>query len=118
MAVNNVFAGSELFMITPRTQDEYLDLVDQAIFEIEDVLMCAEDEGDPEDQEFSDILPVYEQLLRDIKKLHADVQQGRQAIGTGEDLPFMSQVTKWKERIPFQELLATLNYIYKTGYPA
>lgn len=28
-------------MMTPRTQDEYLALVDQAIFEIEDVLMCA-----------------------------------------------------------------------------
>ncbi|MHB8624218.1 MAG: hypothetical protein ACYC9J_07080 [Sulfuricaulis sp.] len=53
-------------MITPRTQDEYLGLVNQAIFEIEDVLMCAEDEGDPENQEFSDILPDYEQLLRDI----------------------------------------------------
>ncbi len=42
-------------MSTLHTLDEYLDLVDQAIFEIEEILMCAEDEGDPEDKEFSDI---------------------------------------------------------------
>lgn len=105
-------------MITPRTQDEYLDLVDQAIFEIEDVLMCAEDEGDPEDQEFSDMLPVYQRLSRDIKKLHADVLQGRHTIGKGEDLPFMPLVAQWKERIPFHDLLEVLNYVYKTGFQA
>lgn len=104
-------------MTTPRTQDEYLDLVDQAIFEIEDVLMCAEDEGDPEDSAFSDILPVYEELSSNLKKLHADILQGRYAIGQGEDLPFMPLATKWKERIPFHDLLAALNYAYKTGFP-
>lgn len=103
-------------MTTPRTLDEYLDLVDQAIFEIEDVLMCAQDEGDPEDYEFSDILPVYEQLSKELKKLHADVLQGKQVIGKGEDLPFMPLVSKWKDRIPFHSLLAALNYAYKTGF--
>jgi hypothetical protein len=63
-------------MTTPRTQDEYLDLVDQAILEIEDVLMCAGDEGDPEDSSFSDILPVYEHLSKELKQLHADVLAG------------------------------------------
>jgi hypothetical protein len=110
------FAGSELIMTTPRTQDEYLDLVDQAIFEIEEVLMCAEDEGDPEDHEFSDILPVYEQLSKELKKLHADVLQGKQVISKDEDLPFMSLVSKWKDRIPFHALLAELNHAYKTGF--
>jgi hypothetical protein len=114
--VSNALAGSESIMHTPRTQDEYLDLVDQAIFEIEDVLMCAGDEGDPDDQQFSDILPVYEQLSRDIKKLHADIMQGRLAIGKGVDLPIMPLVTQWKERIPCYELLAALNYVYKTGF--
>ncbi len=70
-------------MMTPRTQDEYLDLVDQAIFEIEDVLMCAQDEGDPEDSEFSGILPVYELLSKELKKLQAEVMQGKQVIGGG-----------------------------------
>lgn len=104
-------------MMTPRTQDEYLDLVDQAIFEIEDVLMCAGDEGDPDDSAFSDILPLYEKLSADLKQLHADILAGRQAVGRGEDLPFMLLVTKWKERIPFHDLLAAVNYTYKTGFP-
>jgi len=104
-------------MTKPRTQaqDEYLDLVDQAIFEVEDFLMCAEDEGDPEDNEYSDILPVYEQLSKELKMLHADVLQGRHDIGKGEDLPFMPLVSQWKNRIPFHALLAALNHAYKTG---
>ena len=105
-------------MMTPHTQDEYLDLIDQTIFEIEDVLMCAEDEGDPEDSAFSDVLPVYEKLSSDLKKLHADILQGRLAIGQGEDLPFMPLVSAWKERIPFLDLFAALNYTYKTGFGA
>ncbi len=104
-------------MITPRTQNEYLDLVDQAIFEIEDVLMCAGDEGDPDDSAFSDVLPLYEKLSADLKKLHADILAGRRAVGRGEDLPFMPLVTKWKERIPFHDLLAAVNYTCNTGFP-
>jgi hypothetical protein len=104
-------------MMTPRNQDEYLDLVDQAIFEIEDVLMCAQDEGDPDDSEFSDILPVYERLSRELKKLHADVLQGKEVIGRGEDLPFMPLATQWKDRIPSYEVLVALNHSHKTGFP-
>ncbi|MHB8729981.1 MAG: hypothetical protein ACYC9K_13275 [Sulfuricaulis sp.] len=104
-------------MMTPRTQDEYLDLVDQAIFEVEDVLMCAEDEDDPEDSAFSDILPVFERLSQELKKLHADVLQGKQVIGRGEDLPFMPLVTQWKERIPSHDLLLSLNHVHKSGFP-
>ena len=105
-------------MNTPRTQDEFLDLVDQAIFEFEDIRMCAEDEGDPEDQEFSDILPVYEHLSKELKQLHANVLQAKHAIGQGEDLPFMMLAAKWQERIPFYDLLTSINYSYKTGFPA
>jgi len=104
-------------MMTPRTQDEYLDLVDQAIYEIEELLMCAQDEGDPEDSEFSDILPVYERLSSELRKLHADVLGSKQIIGKGEDLPFMPLVTQWRDRIPFHDLLTALNYVHKTGFP-
>ena len=101
--------------MAPRTRDEYLDLVDQLIFEIEEVLMCAEDEGDPEDYEFSDLLPVYEQLSAELKKLHAAVLQGRHAFGADRDLAFMPLVNNWKERIPFYNLFVTLNMLNKQG---
>jgi hypothetical protein len=105
-------------MTIPRTQDEFLDHVDQAIFELEDIIMCAQDEGDPEDHEFSDIMPVYEHLSKELKQLHVNVMQGQHAIGQGEDLPLMFVAAKWKERIPFYDLLTALNHAYKTGFQA
>ena len=101
--------------MTPRTRDEYLDLVDQAIFEIDEVLMCAADEGDPEDSEFSEMLPVFEQLSAELKRHHADILQGASALGAGKDLPFLPFVHKWKDRIPFHHLFAVLNAVYKQG---
>ena len=103
--------------MTPKTRDEFLDLVDQLIFEMEEVLMCAQDEGDPEDSVFSDLLPVYEQLTGDLKKLHAEVMQGRHTFGADHDLPFMPLVNKWKERLPFYNLFATLNAAIRQGLP-
>lgn len=87
--------------MTPQTRDEFLDLVDQLIFGIEEILMCARDEGDPGDFEFSGLLPVYEQLSEEIKKLHVAVLQGRHAFGANQNLAFMPLADKWKERIPF-----------------
>jgi len=101
--------------MTPRTRDEFLDLVDQLIFEIEEALMCAQDEGDPEDSEFSDLLPLYEQLSADLKKLHAEIMQGRHVFGADQDLPFMPLVNKWKERLPFYSLFATINIVNRQG---
>jgi hypothetical protein len=103
--------------MTPKTRDEFLDLVDQLIFEIEEVLMCAEDEGDPEDYEFSGLLPVYGQLSGDLKRLHAEVMQGKHVFGADRDLPFMPLVNKWKQHLPFYDLFAVLNTVNKQGLP-
>jgi len=101
-------------MIQPKTVDDFLDLVDQAIYETDDVLMCAADEGDPEDSDFTGILPVFEELLRDLKSLHDAVRQGRHVFGQG-DLGFMPLVQKWKQRIPYHDLLLALNDIHRHG---
>jgi hypothetical protein len=101
-------------MYTPTSVDEYLDLIDQAIFEIEDVLMCAADEGD-EDWEFSDLLPLYQQLVGELKRLHEAVSGRRHAYGTG-DLPFMAIVRRHQDRIPFSALLEALNRTHLSGF--
>lgn len=103
--------------MTPKTRDDYLDLVDQAIFEVEEIMRCAEDEGDPEDSEFSDMMPVFEDLSAGLKKLHGDLLQGRHVFGDGRDLPFMAPLDKWKSRIPFFYLLTVLNTVHKQGLP-
>lgn len=77
--------------------------------------MCVQDESYPEDYEFSGLLPIYEQLSEELKKLHAAVLQGRHVFGVNLDLVFMSLVDKWKGRIPFYSLFATLNMMNKQG---
>lgn len=96
------------------TLDEYTDLVDQAIFEFDELLMCAEDEGDG-DYELSELLPIYEQLSGELRKLHADIVGGAHIFADGSDLPFMSLARQWKRRIPCAGLLEKLNVYHKSG---
>lgn len=101
-------------MYVPTSVDEYLDLIDQAIFEVEDVLMCAADEGD-EDWEFSDLLPMYQQIVADLKRLHEAVHARRHVYANGTDLPFMAIVRRHQERIPFNSLFEALNRTHLAG---
>ena len=101
-------------MQAPRTVDEYLDLIDQAIFEVEEVLMCAGDEGD-EDWEFSDRLPLYQQLVAELKRLHAEVHARRHVYATGTDLGFMGWARRNRESIPFINLLEAINQSHLAG---
>ena len=102
-------------MYVAKTPDEFLDLIDQAIFEIEDLLACAGDEGDSE-YEFTDLLPLYEHLASELKKLHADMKRGAHEFGKGKDLSFMPLVKQWGARIPFRELLGVINETYRSGF--
>ena len=40
-------------------------------------MMCAADEGDPEDSQYSAVLPLFEQLRHQLRTLHAAVTEGR-----------------------------------------
>ena len=48
-------------MYQPKTTEDYLELVDQAIFEVQDLVRCAEEEDDGI-VEFAAQLPVYREL--------------------------------------------------------
>lgn len=97
----------------PESVDEYLDLVDQAIFEMEDVLACAEDEGD--DIELSELTPLYEYLVKELKTLHASLLSDNHGFGQGEALPFAEVVAKWGMRIPCLDILNIILRNYKEG---
>lgn len=101
---------------SPGTQDEFLDLVDQAIYEIDEIMMCAADEGDPEDYQYSALLPLFEQIQRELKALHAAVAAGRHVFADATDLAFMPLVRKWREHIPFHDVLEALNLAHKSGF--
>ena len=56
-------------MYQPKTPAQYLELVDQAIFEVEDLLRCAEDE-EGGIVEFASQMPVYQELLAELKAMN------------------------------------------------
>ena len=43
-------------MYKPKNVDDYVELINQALFEVEDLILCAEDEGDG-DAEFTAMMP-------------------------------------------------------------
>lgn len=100
--------------MSPQSLDEFVDLVDQAIFEIDEVLLCVDDEGD-EDWEFSDLLPVYERLSTELKALHQRVVARSHPFANETDLSFMPLARQWRDRIPFMPMLEALNQSHRRG---
>ena len=86
-------------MCQPKTPAQYLGLVDQAIFEVEDLLRCAQDE-EGGIVEFASQMPIYQELLEGLKALRTAVAAGQHAFGVKQDLPFMPLVRQWRSRIP------------------
>lgn len=99
----------------PETVDEFLDIVDQVVFEIDDIMMCAEDE-DGEDYRLSGMMHIYEVLATEVKVLHEDVTRGRHNFADGADLTFMPLAEKARSFIPFIDLLDILNRAHKAGF--
>jgi hypothetical protein len=102
-------------MQPPKNPAEYLELVDQAIFEVGDVMRCAEEEDDGI-VEFASHLSVYRELEAELKKLHAEVAAGTHAFGGGKDLPLMAIARPRRSHIPFFILLGSLNTVHKEGF--
>ena len=95
----------------PKTPEEYVSLVDQALFEIEDLRMAMEYDMDSLGGagEFLDLLE------REVKTLRAAMADGSYRFGK-EDLPFMKLVESQDERLlPFKYLFATINRTHKQG---
>lgn len=101
-------------MRNPTTVDEYLDFLDQAIFEANDLLASAEDEGEMDD--LSQYRGVYERLAAELQALHEAVRGGRHHFGVKEDLPFMALARNWKKQLPMYDLLEVLNSVHKRGF--
>jgi hypothetical protein len=102
-------------MFEPQTPDDYLDLIDQAVYEVEDLMAAAEYEELSQEDDLSAMRPVLQLLLTELKKLHAAVQSGVQPLGSGQDLPFMTLVRQWKTRLPVGGLFEAVNEVQKKG---
>lgn len=98
-------------MKRPKTVDEYIDLVHQAVYEIDEFRTSLDYE--PENAEMFG--PFIDHLDVLVRKVYDDMVGGRYEWGFGEDLPFMPLVVKYGRFIPFQRLLMTVNETHKNG---
>jgi hypothetical protein len=101
-------------MQDPRTPEEYLGLLDDVLFELGEMLACAEEEGDAEG-EFKVLAPVYETIARELRAVQSAIGEGRSGLGGGREFGFMPLVKQWKTLIPFAAELEVLNLVYKRG---
>lgn len=97
-------------MRKPTTMEEYLYLIDETCFEAGDLLLAAGgDEGDPDPE-----LRYASTLEQQLKDLQASVTDGSYVFAD-EDLPFMALVRQPGVRIPFGDMLVTINDTHRGG---
>ncbi len=95
----------------PKTPEAYVDLVEQALFEIEDLRAAAEYDMDS----MGAATEFLEELERDVRALRASMADGSYQFGK-EDLPFVKVVARQDERIlPFKSLLLKINETHRKG---
>jgi hypothetical protein len=95
-----------------RTAQEYVDLVDQIIFDLEELMAATAFDVDEIDSS-----PGYlELLLKEVRELRASMADGSYLFGRREDLPFMRLVKRSSERtLPFIRLFYRINQTHKLG---
>lgn len=95
----------------PKTPEQYVDLVDQAIFEIEDLRLAAE--YDMESMGAAN--EFLSELEQDVRALRDSMADGSYRFGK-ENLPFVKVVENQDERIlPFRQLLLKINETHIKG---
>jgi len=102
-------------MYKVRSVDDYMELINQALFEVDDLILCAEDEGEA-DAEFSVVTPQLRVIEAGLKALHAEILGWNYVIGRGEDLPFMPVVHKVRKQLPIAALIDAVNHAHKKGF--
>lgn len=99
-------------MKRPKTVDEYIDLVHQAVYEVDEMRSYYEED---EDQKML-MAPFIEQLDAQLRKMYDDMITGQYLFDpNGPDLPFMAILAKYRERIPFGPLLSVINATHRLG---
>ena len=94
-----------------RTAAEYAGLVDQVIFELEDLRATADFDLDTIDADMS----LVERLLGELRELRASMADGSYLFGR-TDLPFMRLLKKSDEKtLPFIRLFYQINQTHKLG---
>lgn len=94
--------------------EEFVDLVHQAVYEVDELRACMED-----DEEFG--MGRYEHFIdaldAALRELYDDIISNRYSgAGMGGDLPFMKIVNRFERDIPFRDLLKIINSAHRKGW--
>lgn len=94
-----------------RTAEEYAGLVDQVIFELEELVATTAYDAEAIDANTTSL----EILLAEVRKLRAEMTDGSYLFGR-QDLPFMRLLRKTDEQtLPFIRLFYQINETHKRG---
>ncbi|HEX9181132.1 MAG TPA: hypothetical protein VF859_12095 [Burkholderiales bacterium] len=100
-------------MFQPKTMDEYIDLVHEAIYEIDELRLSVEESSlDDEWEQYRDLL---EPLDIEVRKLYEELISGAYRFRPGEDLTFMPLVQRLGKEVPVKPLLEAINYAHRHG---
>lgn len=98
-------------MSRPKTAEQYVGLVDQALCEVDELRMSAEYDMDS----LGGVLPVLDSLERMLKDLRSSMADGSYKF-KNEDLPFMGLVEKVDERVfPIKYMFRMINDTHRNG---
>ncbi len=98
-------------MKKPTTYEEYVDLVHQAVYEVDE--MRASIEYEPEYMErWSGLLDLLDRVLR---KMYDEMVADTYQFPTGRDLPYMQAINRYGADFPFKHLLLRINETHKNG---
>ena len=93
-----------------KTAEAYVQLVEQAIIEIEEFIACLEfDMDDPGDQ-----LRVLTPLFDEAKKIRQSMADGSYEF-ENKDLPFMDVANRLSSTLPFTQILVAINQTHRYG---
>lgn len=96
--------------LRPKTAEQYVDMVEQAIVEVDELRSSYE-----YDIEEMGSVPTYLDALEQmLQHLHDSMADGSYVFGN-DNLPFMEIVNRNRGRIPFADLLAMINKTHKEG---
>ncbi len=101
-------------MYEVNTPEEYMRLLEQTIYEIDDLMRCAEDEGEV-DLELTGQLAALAAMRRGLVRLAEQLASGDHEFGKGKELPFMEEVRR-AQYLPFRAMLDALNSAYRKGF--
>lgn len=98
-------------MRRPGTVDEYVEMVRQAMYEVDELRACL----DYDHESMKHMAPFIDTLANQVNKVYEDMKLGTYMFQPNDDLPFMEIVNRWGDSIPFYMLLKVINQTHREG---